>query len=385
MKEKKDKKNILIFANAVLGDCILCMPFLKEIQKMYPKSAGYQIFLICRPAMKNFYIKYSGCDEIEYIESNLKKIKDIRFVAEFYKLVRILNRRKYEKVIIAHSKRFNYYAAFCTNAREIYAIIYEARFHRLYQMEQNLILNKIRYIVFKSEDYFIGNSYRNLIKILGNENYSSCIHKISVGKLSKCKKAEKGPYVVIAPYGSDYAREIPETMLIMLIHYLIEKTEMPIYVVGTVRDKENHFMDCLGQKEKVRVRDYVGQTNLDQLVELIWGCTFVIAMDSGVTHLAAALQIKNICIVGNWGKGQFLPYDYDEKAGKSFFPRCIFPVEQFNCRNCDFIARRGKVNIECRRSIKSGKNYLCLEQIDINDVYREIDTLLKEKEGNRDA
>jgi heptosyltransferase-2 len=95
-----------------------------------------------------------------------------------------------------------------------------------------------------------------------------------------------GPYTVLCP-GAEYgpAKRWP------YFRDLAAKLDGPVVLLGAVSDKE--------QAEGIPGRNLVGQTSLDEAIDLIAGAAMVVTNDSGLMHVAAATATRQVALFGS--------------------------------------------------------------------------------------
>ena len=95
-----------------------------------------------------------------------------------------------------------------------------------------------------------------------------------------------GPYTVLCP-GAEYgpAKRWP--------HFgeLAEKLNAQVVLIGSASDRK--------EAENIRGRNLVGQTTLDEAIDLIAGAAVVVSNDSGLMHVAAATATPLVALFGS--------------------------------------------------------------------------------------
>ena len=95
-----------------------------------------------------------------------------------------------------------------------------------------------------------------------------------------------GPYVVLCP-GAEYgpAKRWP------YFRELAAKLDMQVVLLGSSSDKK--------EAEQIPGKNLVGQTTLDEAIDLIAGAAMVVSNDSGLMHVAAATGTPQVALFGS--------------------------------------------------------------------------------------
>ncbi len=103
-----------------------------------------------------------------------------------------------------------------------------------------------------------------------------------------CPGAEFGP-----------AKRWPHYHYSALAQTLIEKGYQ-IVLLGSAKDKETgcKIISALNQKAKEYCHDLIGHTSLAQAIDLIAACSAIVTNDSGLMHIAAALNQPLVALYG---------------------------------------------------------------------------------------
>lgn len=117
-----------------------------------------------------------------------------------------------------------------------------------------------------------------------------------------------------------------------------------------------------------RIINKIGKTDIHELINIIQNAEIFIGNDSAGIHIAAATNTKSVCILHGAHFGRFLPY-----------PNLIInpPKVVYNKKNC-FGCGLGCCDMsgytdECQKNIARVGRFLCLEDIDEEQVYSLIE------------
>jgi ADP-heptose:LPS heptosyltransferase len=102
----------------------------------------------------------------------------------------------------------------------------------------------------------------------------------------------------------------------------------------------------------------VGRTTLAELVNLIGDATLVVTNETSAAHIAAALGVKAVCMLGGGHEGRFLPYP--PEAGLSTVT-CV--SLKAPCAGC---------NWTCKFNVPDSSPKPCVANIAVDAVWGEI-------------
>jgi hypothetical protein len=92
------------------------------------------------------------------------------------------------------------------------------------------------------------------------------------------------------------------------------------------------------------------------LLDLIAGAQLIISNDSGNIHLAAALRVPSVCIVGGGHSARFMPYVVENSEG------CVLPsvaLYRMDCFGCHW---------RCKYEIDSNSAAPCVANVAVSMV-----------------
>ncbi len=175
------------------------------------------------------------------------------------------------------------------------------------------------------------------------------------------------PIWVFAPgatYGS--AKSWPENKAIEFIRLAVFERKVRLVIVGDAAASvyARQVADALSLKPESKISgphglvDLTGQTNLSEVAALLKSCEVFVGNDSGLMHLAAALQVATIGIFGSSNP------DWTNPRGR--FSKALV-AKGFDCRPC---------------YLKTCNNdKFCLDTIDSHEVMAAVDELITFKKN----
>ncbi len=146
------------------------------------------------------------------------------------------------------------------------------------------------------------------------------------------------------------------------VHKLKElclKIDHPIILLGGPEDKADG--DAIGKDDDIKIYNACGKFNLNQSADLVHKAKLIITHDTGLMHIAAALQKRIISVWGNTVPGFGMgPYYGNQEVNNT-----IFEVENLSCRPCSKIGYK-----KCPKG-----HFKCMELQDIDAIVKEVRTM----------
>lgn len=148
------------------------------------------------------------------------------------------------------------------------------------------------------------------------------------------------PVVVVAPCGSAPIRDWNVQGFRQILDSLPACT---LVWAGGARDGE--FLADMNWPAPVHIRrlDLVGKTTINELAEILRRADLVVAAESAVFHLAAALRRPAVCLAGGGHWGRFVPWGGGDRT------RVL--THRLDCFGCGWECHR--TSVECLQSIST--------------------------------
>ncbi|MDR2550388.1 MAG: glycosyltransferase family 9 protein [Desulfobulbus sp.] len=333
-RKKSCKYKILFIRLDVLGDMVLSLPALLALRRTYQdaeitvlasKRSGILIEEQHRLQPNKF------CDHlVEWRASwheNKERLQGTgAFFYLFFEALRFY-RENYDLVVQPVELGTGVVFAVFMRGRRTIASIAE-RLPLAY-----LIKNLVESVDIKPYDlYHIADLPSRCAEAAGAMDIDSCRHDLLV--VSKNDKenfiqifSEYGYFlpqkvvVINIGAGSPKRRWSVENYKLLLLHLLRDKFYFPV-VMGGRGDLE--LWNCIASEMKENVVDFVGKTDVNQVVALLSAADLVVTPDTGIMHLAAALDKK---IVALFGAG-WVPFC------KPLCSRYIIVKRELGCSGC---------------------------------------------------
>lgn len=300
--------DILVLRLDELGDFVLWLDSAKELRRLYP---GQHITLLVNEKWQDLARSLSYWDDVVAVDTDKFRFNPI------YRFNMLLFIRKkgfsvvlcprftvqhlLEPAIVAISgaeQKIIYAGSFPVGKRNYYSRAIQSKHDNLMELNRNA----------------------EFIRGMGLKDFKSTVPKIEIPQRKNGMR-----YVVVCPTTYRLRKEWPLENFIELMGRIHLKTRMPIIL-------------CSDRKLKTKFPDYVrnvtGKSNMTQFVEMIKHAQFVVANDSGPIHLAAALDVPSVCIVGGGHFGRFFPYEFEQSRDGMKIPKIVF--KKMDCYNCEW-------------------------------------------------
>ena len=161
--------------------------------------------------------------------------------------------------------------------------------------------------------------------------------------------------IVIAPFTDIPIKNWEIKKYTELINLLIDEfNDIIIFIFGSSGQKK--AIEAMISIKSKRILNLAGEYNIMESAAILSKCNLFIGNDSGFTHIAKALKIPLVAIIGGGSNGYFIPYN--EKPNESYL------FESMDCFGCEW------------RCIH--EEPYCLTNVSVNKVLFEVKRLLNE-------
>lgn len=333
----KNKNNILFVNLGLLGDVIMStILFVNENIINYE----YDLTIITNEKYKELFSAYNGKINIVYINKE-------KYRKSFYYRLEMLNylsKKNFDKVFNLSFGRLAIDDEISLVAGlngETLAFAHNENLKRIFL---SVFDNSYNMILTRNNSSDIKN-FARLIPMISKEQ-NKIVFKTSIfsnnNALNENFNMRKNSYFVVAPFASQAIKNWPIKNYLEIIEKLNSELNLICVLVA-----ENKYLKINSSK---RIVNLMGKTSLADVITIINKSKFFIGNDSGLLHLAIAMEIPAFGIVGGGAFGRIYPYSEYDKTAYFYSKR--------DCFNCDWIC-------------KYDKPY-CLEDIDKNLILENI-------------
>ena len=285
-------KILFIQPRVGIGDFIFFLPFIRAIAA---NEKGSEIYILTK--------KRTAADQILIHEKNIKiifletaantKIKH-NTIKKFFKLKNLIKSYSFEKAFILHQSYK--YALLCKLAGIKKIFGYGRNFQFLFLSPLSFNKN-----FFNKNFSIYDEAFKFTKKIINNKEFDKNAEIIVTNKekenLIVKYKFDKEKNIIIGIGGSGPTVKWPIKNWIALIDYLNKNFNMNFLIAGG-KNEEEHFSFI---QKNLNIKNIFSLCNLnirEALIAMSFG-RFFIGNDSGMHHIAAALKINTLVLVGS--------------------------------------------------------------------------------------
>ena len=337
--------NILVLRYRFIGDTILTVPFLRNLRRAHPDA---RIDLVIAPYSSDVLRGIPYVDNlIVYDPPTIHQDSGGRHQTLGSKVLFLkeLRAARYDKVYILKRSFSSALIAFLSGAKERIGFDTE---HRGFLLTKRIPYSKDRHEV------------QNFLEILRadgvpviSEHLEAWLTEDEVSFAAKFL-AEEGcqagtRLIGVHPFSAVPERAWHADRFAGIANELQKRHGARILLLGGQKD----VVAAADMEKQIRPRPITaaGRTSLRQTMALLSKCSLLVCNDSGVMHLAAALDVPLVALFGPQTPDLFGPW------GK----RCVVATKRFHCSPC-----KQKFFTECKPS-PSGKPW-CMENITEEEV-----------------
>jgi ADP-heptose:LPS heptosyltransferase len=361
-KPKGQKSKILIVRLDAIGDFILWLDAAKEIRNHYPPK-NYEITLLGNQAWTSL------AKELPYFDSvwPLVRYKYLRNPFYSYTVLKRIYQECFDIAInVTYSREFQLgdiiikasgadervgFLGDMENMERWKKNISDHWYTRLIPAQQNPLMELAR--------------NAELIRGLCSSEYHARVPQLPVlGNVPETFAVKD--YYVIFPGAGSALRQWPLPNFRTIAEKIYQKTGWIGVVCGG--PGEEALGNVIAEGTTALLQNWIGQTSLPQLVAVISGAKLLVSNETSAVHIAAAVSVPAVCILGGGHFGRFMPYQVYDGTDITI-PNPVF--SKMECFGC---------NWDCLRQPLINKTAPCICAISVDDVWKVIADILKKND-----
>jgi len=349
------RRRLLIVRLDAIGDFILFLDSFKEYRKLYPPEQ-WEITLFGNIIWSDLAERFPYADHYLFMEMR----KFVRNPVYRFRVLTEIRRRRFDCVIQpAYSRSPLYGDAVVRTSGTPVKIGSTGNLSNMFGWQKRRADRWYTRLIPASVA-FLNELERNaeFLRGLGLDTFNSAPprypHESLADRSTLTEFGIAKPYVVIFPGASVQGRQWPVEHFAEIARRLFIKTKWTPVLCGGPQD--------LPATRRVAARApelpwvfCAGITTLPQMMSILTESRMLIANETGVIHMAAAVECPTVCIMGGGHFGRFYPYNG---------VRSRIAYKPMDCFGCDWWCRYPTVR--------------CIRDITIDDVWKEVDSLAKE-------
>jgi len=310
------QENILVVRYGTIGDTIFSTAFFRELRNTKPNA------IIDALVENNSAGILKNCPYINNLHYLKKKYRDILYYLSLF--------RNYDTIYFLKNDRF---LSFC-------ALISRIKNRIGFDVPRNVgLTTKIPYGEDKHEiDYYL-----DLLKSSGitihNTNTEVWLNKEKSKKVEQLINKLNEPKVLIHASSRFKLKDWNSEKWNEIIYRLTTKYDCSIVFVGGNGDKEvyNKILSINKKIDDSKIFNLCGELQIEETLELVNKMDLVLGIDSGVVHIAAALNIPSILLLGPTSLTKWKPRSNNciTIHGNYECPPCLFNHGKKLCKNLD--------------------------------------------------
>lgn len=364
------RKNIIIYFPQQIGDVILFLATLNKISQKY--SDNYNLYFLARQSVVSFLKDNMDVDsKVNLVEIDVERIK---YDCKYVNTLSLNYMTQIDKFIVPNYSMTGLLFALRLSCEKV-CMISDLSYNSSWFI-RFIYCNVFNNVVFVSQDMMELVRYKFLLQALNIVPDSIKMPTIMAKNRQSSISLIKSRYCVVS-IGASLPEKIWSMKRFSEIIFYITTKRIDVYVCGNKTEvKLQKKLEQYINGNTNHIKLCVGQTSMNEWVDLIQNAEFVIGNDSASIHIAAACKIPSICLCGSYDKNQFFPYVVEEES-------TVLPIVIRKNMPCEYCRAKGKYfgygNKKCQKYIRENTSSLCIAKISVTDVIGEIDNLLKYK------
>ena len=296
-------KKILLIKPSALGDIALALPVLSMLRKSFPDA---KISWFVRPEYKPLLDCTGELDDMIIFDRRAlgKWWYSPKAFRQLVGLVRRLRREKFDLILDLQGLFRTAMFAWVSGSKKRFGMKTAREFATLFYTDK---------IAMEDDSVHVIDYYRKIAAAAGASdsaveyNLSPTAQALdSIGSLLAEHGIEKHQYVVFIATSARSNKCWPVEKFAVLAEKITQQFKLSIVTAATAAEKI--ITSRLTSAAKVPIVDLAGLTDIYQLIALLKNARLVISNDTGPGHIAVALGIPTVLILGPTNPARVGPY-----------------------------------------------------------------------------
>lgn len=347
------RKRILVLRYRFIGDTILTIPFLRNLRRSEPEA---EIVWVVAPGSSEVVKGVPYVDELLYwdpVTIHADSQGTHKTLTSKWAFIKDLRRRHFDKVYVLKRSLSSAIIARLSGAPERVGFDTEVRGFLLtkrvpYRHDQHEVQNFLD--VLRADGVPVKDDYLEAWLSEEEESFAG-------DYLRKAGVSDSDSLIAIHPFTANPPRAWHHENFVELANRLQKLYDARILIFGGKRDKENADRIRSGLVQEPVMA--VGTTTLRQSMALLARCRLLVCNDSGIMHLAAAMNVPLVALFGPQSPVKFGPWG----------EKCRVIYRAFPCSPC-----QQRFFQECKPSRRMSPQ--CVESITVDEVIGEVKSFL---------
>jgi heptosyltransferase-2 len=336
-------RRILVRATNWVGDVVMSMPALDALRLNFPEA---HIAVLARPWVAALFEYHPGVDQIIPYTRGKEPLKDLSEMIRVVRLTRslkfdlaVLFQNAFEAALIAYLGGVPLRLGYNTDGRRLFlshAVIRDGEILKKHQVEYYLAI--LRAVGWEAP---IGEPFL----------YVGQKEAAAIDGLLSSKGVTEEDFIVGLSAGAIFgpAKRWPVERFAAIGDRSFEHWGAKVVLIGSEKDGTT----CLDLSRAMghEVLNLCGKTSLGEAMALIRRCRFFVGNDSGLMHVAAALDVPTVAVFGSTNSAATGP--------KGNWARTV--KHDFDCSPC--LKPECKIGYRCLLSVEADEVWEAMEKL----------------------
>jgi heptosyltransferase-2 len=340
----------LVIRFSSIGDIVLTSPLLRILRARFPKS---QIDFVTRR------------EYAELVRSNQNLNRTFEFDAgggfeALRRLKKTIREERYDLLIDLHDSLRSKYLRSIRGPKRVVVDKRILERSMLVKLKKNVYKNVISVVdryVETLKEFGAENDGKGLELHIPDEILFGVSGKLAPLRLNRFEKV-----IALCPGARHFTKRWPAERFARVGALFVQKLDAKVLLFGGAADEplcKQIAWELNNQAGTERASSFAGQLGLLETAAAMQYCDVVITNDTGLMHIATAMQRKIVAIFGSTVR-EFGFFPYDSAA-------VVIEMSGLQCRPCSHIGRS-----QCPE-----RHFRCMSEIETDTVYRRAKELLQ--------